>query len=586
MGINWIKRDTMLVMLIPICIFFSGIQYSFAQDSLIGELKVTKDLKTKAKLLLNLSRKYEEINTSKSIEYAYQAIAISEKIDDDLLKVNSLLALGRTFWSINNFKLASEYGQQALLLCEKLDLIKEKAIAQSILANTYSELGDYDKSSEFNFKNLKIYEEIGDEREIGILLGNIAADFSSQQNYKKALEYMFKSIEIAKKIHDSLGISQQYNNIGTVYSQNYNNYNKALLYYRESLHLNIKLSFPQQQAINLSNIGLAYFKLGFTDSAFYYYQKALPIFMKLENKLALAQCKILLSEYYFNKHEYKNSLENSLDALELGQEYNSFETILEAASMIQKVHLTQGDTVKAFLYNTMRNQAKDSLYFRQNQKTLIKLELQYNFEKRDKEREIKQQRNNYILIFIFICLASGIIIFILINSRQRIKVKNLSLEKEKFEIENQTIKTELEFKNKELSINLLALSKKNDLIRKISLELTKLNKIQSLDETKFELKRILSELQKSTDEKLWKEFSIRFNEAHANFYESLLKKYPNLSQNELKLCAYLRLNMSTKDIAELTGQRGLSIEYARYRLRKKMGISNSDINLVTFLAQI
>jgi DNA-binding CsgD family transcriptional regulator len=63
-------------------------------------------------------------------------------------------------------------------------------------------------------------------------------------------------------------------------------------------------------------------------------------------------------------------------------------------------------------------------------------------------------------------------------------------------------------------------------------------------------------------------------------------KYPDLTQSELKLCAFLRLNMSTKEISELTGQRILTIDHARYRLRKKLGISNSEINLVTFLSQI
>jgi DNA-binding CsgD family transcriptional regulator len=75
-------------------------------------------------------------------------------------------------------------------------------------------------------------------------------------------------------------------------------------------------------------------------------------------------------------------------------------------------------------------------------------------------------------------------------------------------------------------------------------------------------------------------------EVHAGFYEKLLKAYPDLSQNELKLCAFLRLNMSTKDIAELTGQQLPSIDKARYRLRKKLGLASSETNLVTFLSQV
>jgi DNA-binding CsgD family transcriptional regulator len=83
-----------------------------------------------------------------------------------------------------------------------------------------------------------------------------------------------------------------------------------------------------------------------------------------------------------------------------------------------------------------------------------------------------------------------------------------------------------------------------------------------------------------------KEFSVRFQEVHQGFCEALLLKFPDLTQSELKLCAFLRLNMSTKEISELTGQRLLTVEHARYRLRKKLGISNSEVNLVTYLSQI
>ena len=65
-----------------------------------------------------------------------------------------------------------------------------------------------------------------------------------------------------------------------------------------------------------------------------------------------------------------------------------------------------------------------------------------------------------------------------------------------------------------------------------------------------------------------------------------MEKFPNLTPNEQRLCAFLKLNMSTKDISELTGQTINAIEMARYRLRKKLHISGKDENLITFLSQI
>ncbi len=108
----------------------------------------------------------------------------------------------------------------------------------------------------------------------------------------------------------------------------------------------------------------------------------------------------------------------------------------------------------------------------------------------------------------------------------------------------------------------------------------------SQEETRSALNRVVNELRKSTDDQIFKEFSLRFKEVHSEFYDTLLKKYPALTPGELKLCAFLRLNMTTKEISELTGQQISSLENARYRLRQKLGISSSDVNLVTFLTQI
>ena len=79
---------------------------------------------------------------------------------------------------------------------------------------------------------------------------------------------------------------------------------------------------------------------------------------------------------------------------------------------------------------------------------------------------------------------------------------------------------------------------------------------------------------------------MRFKEINAGFYDKLLNQYPDLTQSELKLCAYLRLNMSSKEISDLTGQRTETLEKARYRLRKKFELTNSEVNLVSFLSQI
>ncbi len=89
-------------------------------------------------------------------------------------------------------------------------------------------------------------------------------------------------------------------------------------------------------------------------------------------------------------------------------------------------------------------------------------------------------------------------------------------------------------------------------------------------------------LQKQTN---WKVIEQKFDEAFKDFDQNLLEKHPKLTPSERRLCAFLRLNMTSKDIAVITFQKESSINQARYRLRKKLKIS-SDENLITFLSKI
>ena len=92
-------------------------------------------------------------------------------------------------------------------------------------------------------------------------------------------------------------------------------------------------------------------------------------------------------------------------------------------------------------------------------------------------------------------------------------------------------------------------------------------------------------LEKSHFANNWSEFEVLFKDIHSDFYTRLHKKYPNLTPNEQKLCAFIYMNMSTKDIAGITFQNYESIRTARHRLRKKLNIEN-DQHLISFLSQM
>ena len=102
---------------------------------------------------------------------------------------------------------------------------------------------------------------------------------------------------------------------------------------------------------------------------------------------------------------------------------------------------------------------------------------------------------------------------------------------------------------------------------------SELNNISSLNDIKS-ITKLLDKNLNSTDD--WRLFEEAFNNADKDFMKNLKSKHPNLTPNDLKLCAYLRLNLSSKEIAPLLNISHRSVEVKRYRLRKKMGLEHES----------
>ncbi len=162
------------------------------------------------------------------------------------------------------------------------------------------------------------------------------------------------------------------------------------------------------------------------------------------------------------------------------------------------------------------------------------------------------------------------------------KIKE-SKEKELIRLKNEKLDAELSFKSKELANLTMAIIKKNEFL----LELKETIKQQKEDlGTRFP-EKYYSNLIKKIDSNIssmddWKVFQFHFEKAHEKFLQKLMAKYPQLSNSDLRLCAYLRMNLSSKEIAPLLRISYRGVENHRYRLRKKLNL-NKDVNLTDFI---
>ncbi len=156
-------------------------------------------------------------------------------------------------------------------------------------------------------------------------------------------------------------------------------------------------------------------------------------------------------------------------------------------------------------------------------------------------------------------------------------------EKEIVKLRNEKLEAEIQHKNKEMASATMHLVKKGELITRLHDELQKLMKNTEDDKLLESLKKMTKTL--GEEDKMdadWEHFTIHFDKAHNDFFVALKEKHSNLTPNELKLCAYLRMNLSTKEMAQLMNISVRGVEISRYRLRKKLQIP-TETNLFTYL---
>ncbi len=167
----------------------------------------------------------------------------------------------------------------------------------------------------------------------------------------------------------------------------------------------------------------------------------------------------------------------------------------------------------------------------------------------------------------------------------------LELERAKSEsdlvtLRNENLEADINFKNSELASSAMHLVKKGELIAKLKAELTHLMKGVENTQINSEIKKLIKAVSEDDNmDKEWESFSKHFDKVHSDFSVELKEKHPTVTPNELKLCAYLRMNLSTKEIAQLMNISVRGVEISRYRLRKKLAIS-SETNLFDYLINL
>jgi len=336
-------------------------------------------------------------------------------------------------------------------------------------------------------------------------------------------------------------------------------------------------------ANNYGNIGSCYQKMG-KPEAIDYFKKRLRIKEEQGDLSGIASANYLTGNYYNEQEEYIKALPYLKKSYEIARGISLRNMYRNAAGGLSIAYEELGDYEEAYLFHVIFKEVSDSLNIVENSQKITRLRMQHDYKISRQLSGIEYEETELYYFAMAGALLIILLVVLLFYGKQRARARQHQLERERLELEKTSLQEDLDYKNTELQENVKFLVTKNELISEISRKLMAAKSGFAMENQRI-INEIIMELQSSIDSDVWEDFEIRFKQVHSDFYIHLNLKYPSLTPNEQKLCAFLRLDMSSREISAITNQSIKSIETARTRLRKKMGLSNLKISLSEYLSQ-
>lgn len=535
-----------------------------------------------------------------------------------------------------------KYSRQFLVLL--LLLLSTGSRAQPSSQNTLMQKGwealvkDHDDEA-FRYFFLSYEKAKKDKNEIdtaeSLLYLGICSFGSS---YEKGLDYAFQSLKIYTRLEKSnpdlgqIGRSKCLQLISTIYSRQ-KKYAQAKPISREVI------SILESHEDKSGTLGLAYSSLGslyeqqqLQDSATYFYALALKDFEKSGNQAYLPNAYINIGRSELERHNDQNGLDYFQKALAIANTTENKQAQVSALLAIGKWHLSHKSksealqqfqkanqiaaalsdklfeimTVETLIsyyekeknyFETSRLQTrliflKDQLHSLEREKIVKSLEVQFEVAEKNrklalvsKEKEVARLTNYLLAVCIIVLLTALVTGYFYLKNRNKrdrnlLKTKEALLEalEKQRELEEIRFQNDLDHKESQLSAVTLQMLQKNELLSDIK---TAIEKQQPLSEQQL-VKMVNRHFEQNNS---WDDFNLYFESINKNFYTRLKQLYPEISANDLKVCALIKLNLSIKEMASILNISPDSVKTARYRLRKKLQLA-ADENLTSFILSV
>jgi tetratricopeptide (TPR) repeat protein len=622
---------------IVLTIFFSALYAQTITDN--KEKAIVTEADTATVKTLH-KQAFESQDSVSAFKYQQAAKEIAINLSNKKWLIENTIIEATIYHFYNNERKAIEINYKA---AELAILHKKENSLMPIWQNQgtyYSNIGNSKKAVEYFYKALKIATDKSNPISTANCLEYIASDTydklnNNEEDFKRAIQFYKQAIVIYEKNKLWANLSSCYSNLGLT-QQTHNDNKDAFVSYKNALNIATihGQSFKESQHLTLgafaiSNIGFLFLeKMKQYDSAIYYCNKALPILKKYDEQYTIARNYLNIGEAYYHQNKLLVAKLYLDSALQIAIDIEDIEGQMLVWQTMHKVDSATNNLSKALMAFKNYTALKDSLSTLEKTKVIAKLNIQFDTEKKDLQiiNQQQQLRNNKWIIGLVILLAllaAGISYFIyrskklaannfiqkeklLVAQKENAetslalaeeKINNAELEllaeqdekeqillREKLQTaENLRLQNDIGTKQKEIVTNILNIQQKNTLLEELRKELATMAQ-KGTEDTQDTIKSMRRSIKNNIGfDEGWDKVKLHFEDVHNDFFEKLKTIAPDLTQNELKQCAYIKINMGTKEVASLLGIDAQSVRMSRYRMKKKLKLAEAeDLNSFIF----
>jgi tetratricopeptide (TPR) repeat protein len=486
----------------------------------------------------------------------------------------------------------------------KGDLLKEARALQRMGQICY-QMGLFTQGLDYHIKADEIYRSDKNEHQMAVNLNDLGLLFLITKQENDARQSFFKALEIFRRLDDLKATALTYAHIGHFYEKIVD-YDSANFYQHKALQIFERMGDAEGVALVHENLGSIYEDKMQLDEAHVHFSKALSWFEQGSNTEMRIDVYNNLGDVYRKKGAYKHALYYTRKAEALSKRTNSHSRLSSAYRDLGKTYnfLRKSDSTFHYLELSREYFLKSYSEESKNQEALLKVI--YGLDRKEiqlaeMERQEKVAWAIYLVSGIVALLFIVVAVIIIRNQRLRMQRESavsrreealLKTQQELLEIDlsnkklqEEQLKESLHNKAREITVHTLQSIQKNQLLEGIGASLKEMIKSDGRSYKK-ELRSLLNRInQNFNKDNYWDDFRRIYEEINQDFFDKLQEINPGLSATEIKFISLIKLNMDSKDIAALLGVSSDSLRVSRYRLRKKLNLTQGS-SLTAFIQSI